>query len=220
VSILPSSLTIRSFGDAVGVALALADEYAYVHAGLLLDPYGRVAAMRLTKLGAQAGAPPWADASISTVAAGFAPDGILAWPSAADTGPDFDRVVWWFLRQPHRWPGPVPGAALVISVRAAPLNAVGSLERQRQQRLAGVVRLSGYRLLDWIETDGDCVRSHAYLADPDTAWPADSVDDRHRERSVQQRQAQQQQSPPQQAEQRHDRPEAASSADRNRRTRR
>jgi hypothetical protein len=186
VSILPSFLTVRTFGDAVGVALALADEYAYVHAGLVLDPCGRVAAMRLTKLGPHASAPPWADASISTVLEG---NDTLAWPSAAATRPGFDRVMWWFLRQPHRWPGPHSAAALVLSVRAAPLEPVSHVERQRHERLSGVARLAGYRLLDWIETDGDCVRSHAYLTDPETAWPADTDCDRDLERRAQQHEA-------------------------------
>lgn len=165
MSILPPGLTVRTCRDAIGVALALADEFAHLHAGLLLDPNGRVAAIRLHTLGA----------------------------SRRSTSPHagFDHVLRWVVRQPHRWPADRGhrnedqpnieadrGSVLLVSVGALDLGVglPNAAHRQLFLKAQHAAELSGYQLLDIIETDGDYVRSFAYLFDSESSWRLPSSD--------------------------------------------
>ncbi len=71
---------------------------------------------------------------------------------------------------------PGPGRPwLVLAVSARPMRpevvAEADLRRYRQARWT--LGLAGRDLIDWIETDGDLVRSYAYLTCPATAWAGD-----------------------------------------------
>ena len=64
------------------------------------------------------------------------------------------------------------GKALVLLISVRSLDSWYVYERDLSDyRLArATISRYGATLVDWIETDGDLVRSYAYLVNPNTAW--------------------------------------------------
>jgi hypothetical protein len=68
---------------------------------------------------------------------------------------------------------PPPLVALVISVRSVDPDVVREADIRRYRQARWSRGSAGCHLVDWIETDGDLVRSYAYLTCPAEAWSAD-----------------------------------------------
>ncbi len=139
---------IRSFRDAIGAALELADDHPMAGAAVLLGSGGeRIDAAVARGL----------DASIEAV---------VAWAAAVDgwarSGPTDRR----------------PLGVLLISIRSFDPDVVREADLRRYRQCGWTLARAGHRLLDWIETDGDVVRSYAHLTSPDRAWPNDPPDHR------------------------------------------
>lgn len=138
----PPIPALRSFRDAIGFALELADRYAFVAAAVLLGPNGQPIDLAVAE------------------GLGSSIEPVVAWAAGIDG-----------------W-GAVPRRSLLISVRPFDPEVIreADLRRYRQARwsLAG----AGCHLVDWIETDGDLVRSYAYVTCPAEAWAADPPDHR------------------------------------------
>ncbi len=128
---------IRSFRDALGFALELADRHPRAAAAALLEPGGRAVELAVA---------PSPDASIEPV---------VAW--AAGSG---------------GWDGR-PRSVLVVSIRAFDPDVVREADLRRYRRIGWSLARAGRPLADWIETDGDLVRSYAYLTHPAEAWAGD-----------------------------------------------
>lgn len=75
------------------------------------------------------------------------------------------------------WSGP-PQGVLIVSVRALDPDIVSEADLRRYRHAGWSLAGAGRRLLDWIETDGDLVRSYASLTCPAEAWADDPTDHR------------------------------------------
>jgi antitoxin (DNA-binding transcriptional repressor) of toxin-antitoxin stability system len=69
-------------------------------------------------------------------------------------------------------------ASVLISTCRGPVCPIRPVDLIRFERWGQRLARAGAPLIDWIETDGDDVRSYAYITDPATAW----LDDPDRER--------------------------------------
>ncbi len=156
--------SINSFRDAVGLALRVADEFAFANAVAVLDADGSCRSLAMTS-GIGASAEP-----------------LLRWLTTDDR-------VWLPAKRPPRRVdgtdpiersalGPVPASLLVVSVGELDPSVIRECDLERYRRAQRTAGRRGLRLLDWMATDGDAVRSYAYLVDPIGAWPADPPDDR------------------------------------------
>lgn len=76
---------------------------------------------------------------------------------------------WLSDRIGHR---PRPRRVLLISIRSIDGIIVAERDLAEFRFAQQAVDRLGARLIDWIETDGELVRSYAYLANPHTTWSA------------------------------------------------
>jgi hypothetical protein len=89
---------------------------------------------------------------------------VLAWclSTAADLDPPID--------------------VLLLTARSIEPALVREQDLAQYRRAERTLTGANLGLLDWIETDGELVRSFAYLIHPDTAWITDPVDHRRVDR--------------------------------------
>jgi hypothetical protein len=87
-----------------------------------------------------------------------------------------EPVVAWAAGVDH-WATPAR-SSLLISVRPVSPDIVCEADIGRYRRARWSLAGAGCRLLDWVETDGDLIRSYAYLTDPARAWADDPPGDR------------------------------------------
>ncbi len=90
---------------------------------------------------------------------------------AEGLGTTIDPVVAWATGRTG-WAGS-PTAALAVSVQPFAPEIIREVDLRRYRRANWSLAGAGCRLIDWIETDGDLVRSYAYLTCQATAWPDD-----------------------------------------------
>ncbi len=138
----PPVSPVRSFRDAVGFALELADRYAFVAAAALLDADGV----------------PVDVAVVEGLGSPIEP--VVAWAAGADG-----------------WRS-APRRTLLISIRPFDPGVVAEDDLRRYRQARWSLGRAGCHLIDWIETDGDLVRSYAYLTCPAEAWAGDPPDHR------------------------------------------
>ena len=134
MSIVPVPESIRSFRDALGLALELSDEFAFAHAAVVLSCERRCL-----------------DLGVFTAIDDNLPE-LLGWLSER------------FQRQPQA------ETVLLISVRSVDAWLVYERDLGNYRFARATITEFGGRLLDWIETDGELVRSYAHLANPNTEW--------------------------------------------------
>lgn len=147
---------VNTFRDALGVAMALADDYAFANAAVLIEPDGQVHDIGVV------------DGVGTTI------DEVIGWICHA-----LERAA----AAPVHGPGPVAGV-LVISVRPFEADIVREADLFRFRAASWSVARAGASLLDWIETDGDLFRSYAYTTCPAAAWPHDPPLDRKQDGAV------------------------------------
>jgi len=69
-----------------------------------------------------------------------------------------------------------PNCSVVLfSVRSVDGLVIAEMDLAEYRFAAGTISRMGARLLDWIETDGEMVRSYAYLTTPQTRWAMDAL---------------------------------------------
>lgn len=90
---------------------------------------------------------------------------------ARGLGPSLEPVVAW-ARGRAGWSGS-PTGALAVSVQPLAPGVIREVDLHRFRQANWSLAAAGCRLVDWIETDGDVVRSYAYLTCPAAAWPDD-----------------------------------------------
>ncbi len=134
MSIVPVPDSIRSFRDALGLALELNDEFAFAHAAVVLSPDRRCV-----------------DFGVFT-AVGHNLSATLGWLSCR------------FERSSDR------ALVLLISVRSIDGRSIYERDLSDFRFARATISEFGGSLLDWIETDGELVRSYAQLVNPNTAW--------------------------------------------------
>lgn len=67
---------------------------------------------------------------------------------------------------------------LMLTVRCLDLDRIYEQDLELYRRVERTLAGTNLGLVDWIETDGDCARSFAYLIHPDTAWSTDPASHR------------------------------------------
>ena len=75
-----------------------------------------------------------------------------------------------------------PIDVLLLTARSIEPGVVREQDLAHYRRAERTLTGANLGLLDWIETDGELVRSFAYLIHPDTAWIADPADHRRVDR--------------------------------------
>ncbi len=146
--------TLRGFRDGLGLAMQLADDYAFIGAGVLLDGAGNIVDL-VTSEGIGRPVGPLVG-RICTV---------LDRPKAPPDQP-FDS-------------GQVATPAVVLlSVRPFDADVIREADLALYRRARWAIGVAGAELLDWIETDGDLFRSYAYVTCPALAWPDDPPGER------------------------------------------
>ncbi|MEM7274324.1 MAG: hypothetical protein AAF547_14670 [Actinomycetota bacterium] len=141
---------VNTFRDALGVAMAIAEDYAFANAAVLVEPGGRIHDIGIVE------------------GIGTSIDGLTRWVVAALGGAAAAR-------QGRRSP---PLRVLLISVRPFEVDTIRESDLRRYREASWAVANTGADLLDWIETDGDLFRSYAYTTCPGVAWPDDPPQDR------------------------------------------
>ena len=135
-------VAVPTFRDALGLAMQLADEYAFVNAAALVG----------------------GDAQVLDLAV------------AEGIGRSVGPLVDWLVASPA-WPSPALRAratgVLLVTVRPFEAEVVREADLRCYRRCRWSLAMAGNPLLDWIETDGDLVRSYAYTTCPAEAWPGD-----------------------------------------------
>lgn len=134
MSIVPLPHSIRSFRDALGLALELSDEFAFAHAVLVLSPDRQCV-----------------DFEIFTA-----------------VGDNLSEVLSWLSSRLER--GLDTALVLLISIRSVDGWSIYEQDLDDFRFVRATIAGYGALLLDWIETDGELVRSYAYLVNPNTAW--------------------------------------------------
>ncbi len=144
-----SERTITSFRDAVGVAMELADEYAIANSVLLTEPTtGRVVRSSLS----------------TAIETSLSPQLRWSWRSCISECRD----------RPER-----SGLDVVLlAVRETSLLPVRETDLTSYRFARATLSYCNARLLDWIHTDGDHIRSFAYLTSRHTAWAGDNTSHR------------------------------------------
>lgn len=145
--------SIATFRDALGLAMGLADDYAFVNAAILLDRRRLVRGVTMAEGIGQSIAP--------LVARIRARHGAHRFGGAAGAVTP-DSVT----------------AAVFISVRPFEVDIVRESDLERFRRARWAMVDVGVDLIDWIETDGDLFRSYAYVTCPGRAWPDDPPEER------------------------------------------
>ena len=125
-----------------GLAMELADEYAFVNAAAILDRDRRLHDL--------------------IVAEGI--------------GRTIEPVVGWLtdavgLRFTDQRLGSV--GVVLVTVRPFDVDVVREEDLHLYRRAGWAIAERGAHLIDWIETDGDCFRSYAYVTCPARAWEYD-----------------------------------------------
>ncbi|MEM9653082.1 MAG: hypothetical protein AAGA65_13360 [Actinomycetota bacterium] len=177
---------IVTFRDALGLAMRLADDYAHHRAAALLDGDGN-----LTELVTVDGFRPSIGALVERVCAHLgAVDETQdrRWPVHRPNEPK--QVEQMHLEHKHSEHDHREPEHVGHAVRGVVLFTVGPVEpdliREADLRLfrqAGwILGVAGADLLDWIETDGDVVRSYASVTCPALAWADDPPDQRMEDR--------------------------------------
>ena len=87
-------------------------------------------------------------------------------------GATIEPIVAWAAGIDH-WAGR-PRSTLVVSIRPYEPEAIREHDLHLYRRARWALGRAGCDLIDWIETDGDLVRSYAYLTCPAEAWPGDA----------------------------------------------
>ena len=139
MSIVPVPDLIRSFRDALGLALELSDEFAFAHAALVLSPDRRCVDFEV----------------FTSIVENLSE--ILGWLSCRFESHADSAFV------------------LLISIRS--VDGWSIYERDLSDFRFARATISGFggHLVDWIETDGELVRSYAYLVNPNTAWSVEAA---------------------------------------------
>lgn len=75
-----------------------------------------------------------------------------------------------------------PVDVLLLTARSIEPSVVREQDLAHYRRAERTLTGANLGLLDWIETDGELVRSFAYLVHPDTAWITDPADHRRVDR--------------------------------------
>ncbi len=134
--------SILTFRDALGMAMELAYEYAFVNAEAILDQHHRLHDL--------------------IVAEGI--------------GRTIEPVVGWLtdavgLRFTDQRLGSV--GVVLVTVRPFDVDVVREQDLFQYRRAGWAIAQRGAHLIDWLETDGDCCRSYAYVTCPARAWESD-----------------------------------------------
>lgn len=160
-SSIPGQDSVATFRDAVGLAMAIADEYAFANVAALISG------------GQQHGSPPPGTVLDSIVAEGIGGtiQPLVAWAAAASQ------------RQPAHGrsrPGePTPPIdVLLLSIRPYEVDIVRERDLRLFRQARWATAAAGLNLVDWIETDGDLFRSYAYVTCPAEAWADDPPTER------------------------------------------
>ncbi len=83
------------------------------------------------------------------------------------------EVLGWLSHRFHRYVS--PALVLLISVRSVDGWSVYERDLTDFRFARNTIAELGGLLLDWIETDGDLVRSFAHLVNPNTAWSVEAA---------------------------------------------
>lgn len=83
-------------------------------------------------------------------------------------GDNLSEVLSWLSGRVERY----VDSALVLLISIRSVDGCSIYEQDLSNFRLARTTISGYggSLLDWIETDGELVRSYAYLVNPNTAW--------------------------------------------------
>lgn len=138
MSIVPVPDSIRSFRDALGLALELGDEFAFAHAALVLSADRRCV-----------------DFEVFT--------------SIVD---NLSKVLSWLSDRFERRTD--SSLVLLISIRSVDGWSIYEHDLSDFRFARATISGFGGHLLDWIETDGELVRSYAYVVNPNTAWSVEA----------------------------------------------
>ncbi len=168
-----AGLTVVTFRDALGLAMLLADEYAFVNAAAVLDRSGAV-----TALGVVDGV-------------GQSIELLVGWCRARADGselhgprPNAGASQASMTRRRPSAGAPSAGApsaganVLLVTVRPHDQDVISEYDLALFRRARWSLAEAGLDLSDWIETDGDLFRSYAYVTCPAQAWPEDPPQDR------------------------------------------
>lgn len=169
---------ITTFRDALGLAMELADEYAFANVAALLTADGTIEDLTIAEGIGRTIEPvvSWVTDACGEVTGHAAPGGSTQpTPSPGGrTGPasptveDEPRRV----ASPARDCGPVRSVVLV-TVRPYEADVVRERDLELYRAAKWSLAAAGVHLTDWIETDGDLFRSYAYLTCPADAWTDD-----------------------------------------------
>lgn len=96
-------------------------------------------------------------------------------------GVGLTSVLAWCLSQAAGLRQPVN--VLLLTVRSVEPDVVREHDLAQYRRAERTLTGTTAGLLDWIETDGELIRSFAYLIHPDTAWIADPAEHRRVDRA-------------------------------------
>ncbi len=142
-------LSIVTFRDAVGLAMAVADDFAFANVAALIRRDGTVADMAIAE------------------GIGKTIEPLVAWAVAGPVdGSDSSR-----------WPEKPD--VMLLSVRPFEVDIIREQDLLLFRTARWVLAGSGLGLVDWIETDGDLFRSYAYVSCPTEAWPGDPPTERY-----------------------------------------
>ena len=153
---VPAHITgaLCGFRDALGLAMQLADEYAFISAGVMLDGTGHVIDV------------------VSTQGIGRPVGPLVGRVCTALGGPK---------QPPDVGAGQRPGATtavVLLTVRPFDADVIREADLNLFRQARWAIEVAGVELLDWIETDGDLFRSYAYVTCPALAWPDDPPGER------------------------------------------
>lgn len=151
---------VRSFRDALGIAMGLADDYAFVNAAVLLDEQHITVDVLLTEgIGRSIG--PLVGLACGAVER--LPNGKASAPGRRSvTKPELSTV----------------SSVLLLTVRPFEVDIIRESDLELYRRACWTMSAAGACLADWIETDGDLFRSYAYVTCPGLAWPDDPPEER------------------------------------------
>ena len=144
----PDPVSIVTFRDAVGLAMVVADEYAFANVAAVLDEQGDLVEFAVTE------------------GIGQTIEPIVAWAVAAPA------------RAPTAEASGSGSGVLLLSVRPYEVDIVHQQDLRLFRTARWALACAGLHLVDWIETDGDMFRSYAYVTCPSDAWVDDPLAER------------------------------------------
>lgn len=154
----PDAGTLSGFRDGLGLVMQLADEYAFISAGVLLDGPGNIVDVITTQGIGQPVGPLVGRVCIALDGSKEPPvDGSRS--GSGGTSRSVERVV-------------------LLTVRPFDADVIREADLNLFRRARWAIGVAGAELLDWIETDGDLFRSYAYVTCPALAWPDDPPEER------------------------------------------